>query len=464
LEIAVVDKENPTANTRMAGMRVRARREGSGTTDPEGCKAEVIGLLAEQNNGIVTPPMELFGQVLGEKLPEWNTLLSARNPELVHDHPDWIGPQWGIPNQSGNGGRGASVLACLEEIARGLGVRFISSELISMQREGDTIVSLGLHAPDGRDYTMRPDLVVLTNGGPCGWYMHSTNIRIENCAAKILFDTGLPLVGATMDTWHPFGKFGDGKRQIGCYETAALENTIVSFLDGTRDTETMQLLREHQANNHWDEITRRFCEHGEVVCLTDANGVRFARPALHFSDLGPITMDGTTIAGMTNALVGGDAAGFLYFTHNPRLKGFGFGNCIVTAELASNVITKKLRGGDLPMIGDHYRITENPQAVSDRWISTTQRDELAEQIRDINTSHALRMEFGDRGSRPEVIRSWVDHLLQIGDHELVGFSLAVASGWERRSGEGEPIPVDRESAMRLAGIYDLGREVHPRLI
>lgn len=442
IEVVVLDKLHSETNTQISGMRIRAKRAGSSAMLPEERSAEVTELLARQNNGVVTAPMKEFGQLLTEELTKWNRKLSLFNPELVHEISEWFGPQWGQLNQSGAGGRGLSVLSWLKTIASEQGVKFLISETTALLKTGKTITAVELAHADSA-YTFRPDTIILANGNAAGRLFLSTNRSIKNSATELLFNAGLPLEGGSLIMWHPFGNCrSDGSVLLGCHETDALEKTKVFYMDGTEDQETTQLLQEHQAHYHFREIAKRFLEKGGVVQLVNPNGERqFARVSLHYSHLGAPTIDGTRVEGVSNLAVTGDAGGLLHWTnHKIRLPGFALAHCIVSARKASDWIASRIEGDNWVILEDSMRMSKDTQRS--HAIMGTPLNE----IRETNTKHVLKLEFGASDLRPNEIQSWTAELAQAGENTLKPLSLAIIDSWTRIvQGEHEPILLKNET-------------------
>ncbi len=441
LQVIVLDKSQVESNTLVSGMRIRAKRATSDANTPENRREEVTELLGEQNNGVITPPMKEFARILTEEIKIWNQRLLRADPEFVRELPEWFGPQWGKLNQNQIAGRGESVLTWLRSVASKKGVKFLLGEAQALHKEDEIITSMNLISGD-RKYTLRPDVVVLANGSATGSLFLSTNRPIRNSAIQLLFNTELPLEGGTLVMWHPFGKCkSDGSPILGCHGTDALEETNVFFMSGIKDEKTTQLLREHQAHNRFEEISRRFLDNGGVIRLVDTNGEqRFARVSLHYSHLGARTIDGTGVAGTTNLAVVGDAGGLLYWTnYQTRLPGFALAHCLVSARKASHWINSVSDGDRFVAVENGRRLTE---IVLREQVSTASQRGKLTKIREINTRHILQMEFGDEGKKGEQISSWKAELNQMSVDGATLLSLAIVDGWEHLiEGEREPIPI-----------------------
>lgn len=442
IQVLVIEKKRPENNTQIAGMRIRARKAGSNARTKEEEVDEVVKLLAQRNEDVETEPMRLFGKMLCEELDFWNNRLTAMNPGLVSEHSTWFGPQWGVANKSGKGGRGLNVLGTLREIAKKSGVQFIDGEVNRLIRFNDRISAVGF-SREGRQYQLESDLAVLANGNAAGKIFCSTNKAVNLSATELLFDAGLPLDGGSLVMWHPFGNCNSsGQPLLGCHETDNLAGTQVFFMDGTQDHVSTKLLQEHQAHYHFKEIATRFLEHGGVVRLVFPNGEeKYARVSLHYSQLGAQTVDGSRVKGMENLYVTGDAGGLSYWTnHRVRLPGYALAHCIVSARVASNRIIDELRSGKISIEGGG-RITDMgvnnlPQAIP---------SEL-EQIREINTKYLLQLEFGGELAE-SIIHSWKDELASVGGGLIGELSLSITNCWNKiLQGEEEPISVIRESS------------------
>lgn len=441
LQVVVLEKPQPESNTQVSGMRIRAKRAASSAILPEDRIREVIDLLAGQNSASQTSPMAEFGQLLTAEMTIWNRRLSQVDPELVHELPEWFGPQWGKVNLSGRHGRGSSILNHLRQSAAERGIKFLHGEARALHKERETITSVDIGFEQSQ-YSFRPDAVVLANGNAAGSLFLSTNKSIRSSATELLFDAGLPLVGGSLIMWHPFGRCRDnGTPALGCYETDTLENTRVIFPDGTNDEETASLLRQHQAHYHFKEISRRFLEKGGVVRLVDANGKSgFARVSLHYSHLSALTLDGTQVEGMTNLAVVGDAGGLLHWTnYRTRLPGFALAHCLVSARKAADWASVNFSDDNSVLIESRRRMTSTPRTLR------ADPENNRPQLKQINTRHALALEFGDRFAKPGLLSSWAAELNQLGGDCLVPLSLAVMNSWIRvLHGEHEPISLTRE--------------------
>ncbi len=441
LQVVVLDKLQTESNTQVSGMRIRAKRAGSSAMLPEERSEEIVGLLAKQNNGCATEPMKEFGRLLTEELIKWNRRLSLIDPEFVNETPEWFGPQWGIPNKNGMGGRGLSVLTLLKSVASKQGIKFLKGEATRLQKTGGTITSIDL-SEGNRQYIFRPDVVILANGNAAGRLFLSTNRAIKNSATELLFNAGLALEGGSLIMWHPFGNCrSDGKALLGCHETDILDTTSVFYMGGTKDQETTQLLREHQAHYHFREIAERFFENGGIVQLVNSDGERqFARVSLHYSHLGAHTTDGARVEGMSNLAVTGDAGGLLYWTnHQVRLPGFALAHCLVSARKVSDWIATEFEGNNWIILENRHRVAEIAQGIP-RDLTSAQND-----LREINTRHSLELEFGKENPTAERISSWATELNHVGETELKPLSLAIVDSWNHIiQGEHEPIFLRRE--------------------
>lgn len=414
LNVVVLDKPKRESNTQISGMRIRD-----------------VAHLQEP----LTPVMREFALLLDQELTRWNKMLGEINPGFVNKSTDWFGPQWGILNKNGVGGRGLSVIKILQELAKDRGVVFLNGEaqgLITANRRLEAVAISG----NGKNYLFNPDTVILANGNAAGSLFESTNKPIKYSATELLFKAGLPMDGSTIMMWHPFGNCNSkGEPLFGCYETDLLADSRVYLKNGKEDHETTRLLREHEAHYHFREIAQRFLEQGGMVKLVNTAGEeRTARVALHYTHLGAQTTDGVKVKGIANLAVVGDAGGLSYFTdYQPRQPGLALSHAIVSARKASEWILQT----EFPA-KEETHINEN--GLTDQ-SGTVDCNEL----RATNTKHVLELEFG-QGDNKQQLELWTKELQKYPDNRLAALSLALVDSWTKKiAGEQEPIPIGLES-------------------
>ena len=450
MQVVIIEKPRPQSNTRIAGMRIRARGTGTRTDDRFEQEAEVVSLLSKQNDGKETPEMIHFARLLAEELETWSKRLIAIDPELVHDNPIWFGPQWGIPNQGGKG-RGYSILSEFKRLALNMGIAFLQGEVYSLTRQHNLITQLNVAQNRNEGFSLSPKMVILANGNAGGTLYKSTNMPIDHSATQLLYNAGLPITGTTINMLHPFGRMREnGQPAFGCYETDDLANSTVYLPNGQIDTETTYLLRNHMAHDKFREIALRFSDQGGNVRIVDnmTGEEHIAGVSVHYSQLGTVTTDGVSVKGMSNLKAVGDAVGPSYWTNNrKRSPGIALANCLVTARLASDLAIESLNDDK-----DNNTLTNRRLIMSkDTYPQALQR--APEGLRDINTRNVLELILGGNEAQG-TLDTWDDELNTLDQgNELVRLSHALIRGWNRKiRGENEPITiVDKEIGKNIEG-------------
>lgn len=449
VNIVIVEKPQHESNTQISGMRFRERIAGS-KAKPEERADDIVRLLRGINKDIETPQMSEFAQVLVEELDLWNERLNNLNGGLVTNEEAWFGPQWGIPNDSKKGGRGYSILKALREIALSKSnIHVINGEVTALRKDVAGISGLEVATETG-NFLIRPDFTVLANGSATGELFDSTNKPIEHSAVSLLYEAGLPLTGATLNMWHPFGRLKkDGTPTLGCMETDELSDMRIRYSDGTTDNEVNGWLRNHQAHYHFREITERMLKMGGSVELIDTEDKTIrAGVSLHYNHLGALTTNGVQVEGVSNLFAVGDAASITFFTEgNTRLPGFALSNCLVTARLATDNISAALT---------NQKNTEGIQRVTSieaTLISPRPDNHSRKILRETNTRYFKELEFSTTRGAEEVLHEWES---KIGDlnHPLIELTLGIIDASRRvyLMGEGEPVRIQREyTPTRLEG-------------
>ncbi|GAA1753361.1 hypothetical protein GCM10009681_25440 [Luedemannella helvata] len=438
LRVVIIEKPAPESNTQISGMRIRA---GVGHRRDRPAAEEVCRVLADRNDGVCTPQMRVFADVLVGQLDHWQ-----RRRDFIGqvDRAEWFGPQWGRPNRAGHG-RGRSVLAWLRGAATAVGAEFVRGELRRLDIDGDRVTGaltvLDRSAPE----MLRAAAYVLASGSATGLLFSSTNKRIHFSAHEVAFHSGLPLVGSTLHMLHPFGNSGaDGRPRVGCLETDLLAGHVVHGATGP-DEWASALLARHLAHDHLSELARRLSEQPQPLRLVDAAGhVTHARISQHYHHLGVLTDDGVQVAGLSNAFAVGDASGIGYWTgYRERHPGFALAKCLVDAELlARSLAGMALADATGPAAAAPHRLVDPRPSAED----------LAD-IAAVNTTHLFALlRTADGHARERAARAWVGAAHEVvrrtgaSTLALLGFGVAQAHA-RAAAGASEPIPVSRDLAL-----------------
>jgi aspartate oxidase len=421
--VTVIDKPQQQSNSLVAGQRFREGIPGRRT----GCPSELTALLSSRNNGLVTAEMELFARVAYEELACWQ---SASGFVEFQDSKEWFGPQWGVATAAGKG-RGRSVVGWFAQCARELDIQFMTAEVDRVLiDEGSSIGALEIEDSEGRAL-ITADNYVVAAGNAGGYLFESTNRAIKKSGTELLFEAGMQITDTTVHMLHPFGRSNNrGESTIGCFETDNLDKADV-YLDGLSshpilDRETTELLRMHEAHDHFPRIVRKFCEFGGVVLLTFPDDTpKIARVSHHYSHFGIPTEDGVRSSEIDNLFVVGDAAGVGYWTnHKERFPGFALTKALVDARIASQPLAdEKVRGRSCVSIS---RTTGT---------STIQCGRPEERnVRKVNTKYLLDLVTMPKSrSRSRELNDWVDELDDLGyDSPQIRLSKYVAHGYKRR--------------------------------
>lgn len=395
--VTVVDRPAPQSNTQIAGQRYRAGIAGQ----RQDARGEVTTLLANRNDGIVTPQMETFASIAEEELRIW----SAKPGLEVRDSPEWFGPQFGTPNSAGKG-HGKSVLKFAQDQARSAGVNMMHGTVIELDIQDGTAAGVWMIDAKGEPRFVRGTFLVLAGGTACGQVLLSTNKPIEHSATELAVAAGLPLQDLSLHMVHPFGNSGaDGSRRIGCHETDNLAGAQVYLPDGNGkldlDRETTELLGDHQAHYYFPQIARRFNERGGVATIQHPNGtVSHAGVSEHYWHAGITTTNGVRVTGHNNVYAVGDASNVGYWTnHKERFPGVALTKCLVDGVLTAEDIVFQ------SMAGTNGAATLGPQSAkptvheSDRTAITS--------LRQLNSHYLTQLQ---QGRDPRVAGDWYDAL------------------------------------------------------
>lgn len=439
LRVVIVEKSAPESNTQISGMRIRA---GVGHRRDRPAAQELYRVLADRGDGVCTPEMRLFTDVLVEQLDHWQ-----RRHDFVGqvDRPEWFGPQWGRPNRAGYG-RGRSVLAWLRRAATAAGVEFVRGELRRLGIEGDRVTGALTVPHRGAPEVVRAAAYVLASGSATGLLFSSTNKRIHWSAHEVAFHSGLPLVGSTLHMVHPFGNCGaDGRPRVGCLETDLLAGHVVHGATGP-DEWASALLARHLAHDHLSELARRLSEQPQPLRLVDATGhVTHARTSQHYHHLGVLTADGVRIVGLSNAFAIGDASSIGHWTaYRERHPGFALAKCLVDAELLARALA-----------GSELADTDGTAPAAARYRPPEPRPSAADlaDIASVNTAHLFALvRAADGHAREEVARAWVGAARKLVRRDnpstLALLGLVVAQAHTQvAAGAREPVPLHIDGAM-----------------
>ncbi|MGH8910108.1 MAG: FAD-dependent oxidoreductase [Egibacteraceae bacterium] len=457
LDVLLVEKRVPESNTQIAGMRLRAGI-GHQRVDPV---AEIAGLLASRNAGVVTQPMKLLAETVVAELNYWHQLPSFVGCE---DRPEWFGPQWGIANRAGRG-HGKSVLNWLRAQASARGVRIVWGEVqqLKLTLTGTSVDAILVAADRTRSseavsFSVRADVYVLAAGSSGGGLFLSTNKQIRHSSQELAYTAGLPLIDSTIHMIHPFGNCkSDGTPLINCYETDRLAgaNVYTGVSAGRKHLHQLSsgLLVRHEAHNHFPELVREFNRQGGVVQLEFPDGsAKVARVSHHYHHLGVETVDGVRVAGLDNLYAAGDASGLGHWTnHKERFPGFALVKSLVDAALIAQSVCE--------MISALSRAAVTIEHVRERCGARRRAEQTGESgvgLRRVNSGYLADL-FGspDPAARYAVAAAWMKALCDIahrhGWTSLLEIALGMAYAHREVSAgrSAEPLRIDRRLVRQL---------------
>jgi aspartate oxidase len=408
--VAVIEKEKPTGNTQISGLRFRQK--------------EIEGLLAKRNDGHTTPEMKLFSTIAGEEL---NALMSRIPSEIRQE---WFGPQL-------TEGVGTRLLTKLRDIVSEKGIEFITGEAVQLMRDSNKIT--GVKTTTGE---LTADMTILANGTVSGELYLSTNRPIKNSSHMLAFRAGIPLQDATVHMFHPFGKCDkEGNPQLGCFETDKLSGAEVRYLDGREADPITNLLRNHDAHNNFPAISEAIIKNGGVVELLMPDGrIQHARVSHHYGHIGIRTVDGVRVKDFKGIMAVGDASNLGYWTnHRERLPGYALLKCLVDARLVAEHVNN---------MGEGQKTT--PVGVREISGETILGDEpaLNRDLQRLNTEMLFKIVFDRTQSPEEVGWQWAKRLQEVRKSSLIAemsYGIAKAHYLRARYPEiEEPLGIRRE--------------------
>lgn len=412
--VTVIDKPQRQSNTQIAGQRFRAgishRREDA--------QAEILEVLAQQNDGLRTSNMETFSTIAAVELSEWPQKIGFPG---LRDEKHWFGPQWGQPNAANNG-RGLSVLRWLENACISQGIKVVTGSVENIAIEEGIVQSLGVEN-ERRQFELQANNYVLANGSVGGSLFESTNRNITGSAPEIAYSAGIPLTGFGAHMIHPFGRSSeDGQHRIGCHETDALKDGKVYLLDNDNkkihDSYITALLANNEAHHNFREICERLAFYSlrAIVVLPDGREI-FTKMSHHYSHIGIDTEDGVKTKTVDNLYAVGDASSIHFWTEGQtRLPGFALSRCLVDAQLVADHVQAR---------SSHAQIQPITQVIASKKFADRG---VSKKLKEINTKHL----FKDFGGSYDTSSYWIDELLSerytLGDAALFDLSTQLAGG------------------------------------
>lgn len=469
-EIVLLDNYYSGSNTQIAGQRYRARASGQGINPI----AEISQLLASRNEGKLTHRMEQFAKLSASSLEFWTTV----NPrefgiELEHliytDNPIWFGPQFGRSNKAGFG-RGKSVLSWFKKFALGLNIQLLSAETFSITRINNKILYISaLLKENENDHLLKPiniyaDYFILAGGNLGGRMFLSTNAHIYNSPQELAFNAGIPLVDSTLFMFHIVGYCtSEGDTKTGCFELDNLAGFQVYLKNISQgqfnilDERTTELLKEHKAHYFFEEIARRFIQHGGMIKLTSnesENENLFARVSHHYSHIAVQTSDGVTVSGVDNLFAVGDASGLGYWTErNIRLTGFALTKCLTDADW---ILDKEAFSSQSTGIKIEAMENSDEALIKDRKTIKV----LEGHLRKLNTEFLFKIIFSDDAINDS--QQWINKLFEVSakintkDSTLFSISLCTAySFWNSlTSNSANPDVFSKKTLKQIKSIFE----------
>ena len=391
VEIMIISNQK-AGNTVMAGQRFRPRVAFEDKKESE----LLIQVLERRNNMVRTPEMERYASTAIEELQFWTQLkprdLGIDISDLHWDErPEWFGPQWGRANADGNG-RGKDVVSWLSRVADAIGVKFFSGTARQLHRRGKYIDYVVVDIR-GIFVRIKTDFYVLAGGSIGGTIFNSTNVPIKYSPQHLLYESGLDMVGCTLNMFHILGYSNSaGATKVGCFETDRLADAEIYLKDPVTndytlfDDITTELLRQHRAHYYFDDIAKRFLAHGGVVEVRFSDGTPpgYGRVSHHYNHMAARTTDGVLVHDTANLYAVGDASGCGYWSgYQVRLPGAALTTCLVTASHAARSICDHLMGSISP--------TVDTVLCHDSNVADLPSIERA--IRDINTKRIFDIQY-----------------------------------------------------------------------
>lgn len=456
-EVLVVSKKRSESNTLISGHRYRARITNQGVKPED----EICSLFEKRNEGHSTFQMREFANLCVSEVNFWQHLMMESYDTIlslhVEDKREWFGPQFGS-------GKGKITLDWFNKIAEKLQVKFQTAEVTDVIIENGRVKKLiaedqskDVTPEEKRHLSIEGSSYILANGNIAGkLYERTTNIKINNSAQELAFKAGLQLVGGTETMFHPFGRCKpDGTPIPGCYETDTLENVLIYFEDGEQDSETMVMLKNHTAHEHFPEITKRFMLHGGKATLVFRDHIEQSRVAIHNNQLSVKTNDGVRVEGTTNLFAIGDASGMGYWTnYKERLPGTGLANCLVGAKLVAENVTHRISEEE-----NRKDIIIDAVAANEP-LDESRRLFIQDELRKINSEHLIGITFQeDKEKAKKTARDWLYCLREMPLNRLSQISMCVAFTHIQRLEKDlpEPLPLSKET------LNEIRRETHPEL-
>jgi succinate dehydrogenase/fumarate reductase flavoprotein subunit len=451
--VTIIEKPHPESNTQIAGQRFRSGIAGIRIDSV----AEISELLARRNGDILTPEMEQFAITAQTELADWQA-----RPGFVasNDRTEWFGPQWGIGSGiDGNQGRGRSVIEWFKATAKNAGVDFIHANAEQISQEDGHITGLQIRTRHGVPYMLHAGNYVLANGGAGGSLYASTNKAIHDSGHELAFSAGLPLIGSTTHMLHPFSNCdASGKPRLGCFETDRIAGATV-YLDALsanpiKDQETTDLLAEHQAHYHFQEISARFRKFGSVILLQmpDSEEKVYARVSHHYAQLGVETNDGVTVRGTDNLFAVGDVSNLGHWTnHKERFPGFALLKCLTDGSFMVDALARNFSP-------DSLRVSRPDKVANKVRLSAVERQQ-EKTLRELN-SHFLTLWLAadqmNVRSRRHIAQAWSESLEVLPvQSSIQRLSQAVAGAHMKVSETSivEPLPISiKDVAVKLREI------------
>ena len=339
--VVVIDHPG-SSNSKLSGQRYRTRI--AGLTDTSSfCSTEFFPGADVQR---LQEFFSLGAQVIHD-LTSGKVVLVDGSSLLVHDRPEWFGPQLGRTTAEGRG-MGASVLAWLRSAATAAGVRFIRGEVTQVTVGPQRRIESGLcMCDDGNAYSIFAEQWVVASGCPSGSLFHSTNAENRSTLMVDLVTAGFPVRDAATYMLHMAGICdADGQSKRGCHETDLLQDHEVFLQDVTgaftiRSDHITTLLRQHRAHYHFKAICREIIAHGGVAMYARDGKAKYGRVMHHYSHIGLDTIDGVSIGRGSNVLAIGDACGIGHWLgSSERLPGTALIHCLATARKAAEILAR----------------------------------------------------------------------------------------------------------------------------
>jgi len=451
LDVCVVTN-GKTSNTVMAGQRFRPRI----TSDDDSEIEKFVNLMAYRNFSNATPEMQEFSECGLQELKFWTNIAPgnlgvSELPRIEwNELSSWFGPQLGKPNNAGFG-RGRNLVSWFNAFAENLGVKFIHGSVTQLNNQGTNISSITVENKANVS-TLHADTYVLAAGSIGGSIFNSTNIPFVFSSQELAYKADILLSGATLNMFHIFGNAkADGAPKAGCYETDLLDSSQIYLFNNDTgkydilDEETTDLLSSHQSHYHFNEISRRFLDHGGIVnIVTPGIKDRFARVSHHYSHLGVCTENGVRVKNSDNLFAVGDAVTTSHWSgHQIRYPGVALTNCLVTAYKTAQEISET----NIFLNPIKIAIQKNKTSLCPTLKRNATND--FKRLKNINTAHLFELEFST-GYNYDTASRWINKLGTLFSghthfQNLVDISKDIAACYQHREefSQQEPIYLKR---------------------